>query len=110
MVYNDNVCDFAERVIKQRFILSSVCPPNIGVIGELIKENERKKGGSKMSKSINDQYNLKHLLNILNGDKTLELRKQYPKDFKGWYIFIARKGKPYYEKWFLRIITNQKML
>ena len=34
-----------------------------------------------------------HALNILNGDKTLELRKRVPKDFKGWvYVYVTKGG------------------
>jgi len=49
-----------------------------------------------------------HLVNILNGYKTLELRKTIPKDFKGWVYCYCTKSKPYYEP---RIngITKQKM-
>ena len=62
----------------------------------------------KMSKSLMISIRPKHLLNILNGDKTLELRKTVPKDFKGWVYLYCTKSKPYYEP---RIngITNQKM-
>lgn len=35
-----------------------------------------------------------HLVNILNGKKTLELRKTVPKDYKGWvYIYCTKGGK-----------------
>jgi hypothetical protein len=36
-----------------------------------------------------------HALNILNGKKTLELRKSVPKGFKGWVYVYVTKGKPY---------------
>ena len=36
-----------------------------------------------------------HALNILNGSKTLELRKSVPKGFKGWVYVYVTKGKPY---------------
>ena len=36
-----------------------------------------------------------HLANILNGDKTIELRKRFPKDFRGWVYLYCTKGKPY---------------
>ena len=38
-----------------------------------------------------------HLVNILNGDKTIELRTRFPKDFRGWvYLYCTKaiKGKP----------------
>lgn len=38
-----------------------------------------------------------HLINILKGDKTIELRKRFPKDFRGWvYLYCTKaiKGKP----------------
>ncbi len=34
----------------------------------------------------------KHLVNILNGKKTLELRKSVPKDFVGWTYLYATKN------------------
>ena len=46
-----------------------------------------------MEKSILLSIQPKHLLNILNGDKTLELRKTVPKDFKGWVYIYCTKGK-----------------
>lgn len=39
-----------------------------------------------------------HLVNILNGKKTLELRKTVPKDYKGWVNIYCTKGKPYLGK------------
>lgn len=39
-----------------------------------------------------------HLVNILNGKKTLELRKSIPKDFKGWVYLYCTKAKPYIDK------------
>ena len=36
-----------------------------------------------------------HALNILNGSKTLELRKSVPKGFKGWVYAYVTEGKPY---------------
>ena len=35
-----------------------------------------------------------HVINILNGKKTLELRKRVPKGFKGWVYCYVTKGKP----------------
>ena len=36
-----------------------------------------------------------HLVNILNGKKTIELRKRFPKDFRGWVYLYCTKAKPY---------------
>ena len=36
-----------------------------------------------------------HALNILNGNKTLELRKSVPKGYVGWVYVYVTKGKPY---------------
>lgn len=61
-----------------------------------------------MNKELLISIKPEHLVNILNGKKTLELRKTVPKDFKGWVYLYCTKSKPYYEP---RIngITNQKM-
>jgi len=45
-----------------------------------------------MSKSLMISIQPKHLVNILNGNKTLELRKTVPKDFKGWVYIYCTKG------------------
>lgn len=46
-----------------------------------------------------------HLVNVLNGKKTRELRIRIPKGFKGWIYFYCTKGKPYLYKnkgiWFV---------
>jgi predicted transcriptional regulator len=36
-----------------------------------------------------------HVVNILNGKKTLELRKSVPKGFVGWVYIYVTKAKPY---------------
>ena len=36
-----------------------------------------------------------HVVNILNGKKTLELRKTLPKDFEGWVYIYVTKAKPF---------------
>lgn len=36
-----------------------------------------------------------HLANILKGKKTIELRKRFPKDFRGWVYLYCTKTKPY---------------
>lgn len=45
--------------------------------------------------SIQPQY----LKDILNGKKTLELRKSIPKNFKGWVNLYCTKGSPYLTKY-----------
>jgi predicted transcriptional regulator len=47
-----------------------------------------------MSKSILISINPFPALTILNGNKTLELRKSIPKDFKGWVYLYVAKAKP----------------
>jgi hypothetical protein len=44
-------------------------------------------------KSILISINPQHALNILNGSKTLELRKSVPKDFIGWVYMYITLGK-----------------
>lgn len=51
-----------------------------------------------MTKSLMISIQPKHLVNILNGYKTLELRKTVPKDFKGWVYIYCTKGKYYLGK------------
>ena len=43
-----------------------------------------------------------HLVNILNGDKTIELRKRFPKDYRGWIYLYCTKAKPYLIRFFGR--------
>ena len=45
-----------------------------------------------MTKSLMISIQPKHLVNILNGYKTLELRKNVPKDYKGWVYVYCTKG------------------
>ena len=45
-----------------------------------------------MNKAILISIQPQHAVNILNGDKTLELRKTVPKDFKGWVYIYCTKG------------------
>ena len=40
-----------------------------------------------------------HAINILNGEKTLELRKTIPHDFKGYVYVYVTKAKPYLGKY-----------
>ena len=44
-------------------------------------------------KAILLSINPEHALNILNGKKTLELRKRVPKGFIGWVYVYVTKGK-----------------
>ncbi len=55
-------------------------------------------------KSILISINPQHAVNILNGSKTLELRKSVPKDFVGWVYMYVTKGKPFlnlHASWFI---------
>ena len=36
-----------------------------------------------------------HLVNILNGKKTIEIRKRFPSDYRGWVYCYCTLGKPY---------------
>ena len=54
-----------------------------------------------MTKSLMLSIQPKHLVNILNGNKTLELRKTVPKDFKGWVYIYCSRGKDILEYSFL---------
>lgn len=46
-----------------------------------------------MNKAILLSIRPEHLVNILNGKKTLELRKTVPKDYKGWvYIYCTKNA------------------
>lgn len=38
-----------------------------------------------------------HATNILNGKKTIEIRKRFPKDYAGWVYIYCTKGKGLYE-------------
>ena len=49
-------------------------------------------------KSILISINPQHAVNILNGSKTLELRKSVPKDFVGWvYMYVTKGGITIYK-------------
>ena len=47
-----------------------------------------------MSKAIFLSVRPENVLNILNGDKTLELRKRVPKGFVGWVYLYVTKAEP----------------
>ena len=47
-----------------------------------------------MTKSIVLSIQAQHALNIMDGYKTLELRKRVPKSFKGWVYVYVTKAKP----------------
>jgi len=51
-----------------------------------------------MTKSLMLSIRPEHLVNILKGYKTLELRKTVPKDYKGWVYCYCTKSKPYLGK------------
>ena len=44
-----------------------------------------------------------HAINIINGNKTLELRKSVPKGFKGWVYVYVTKGKPYLQDYTVEV-------
>lgn len=47
-----------------------------------------------MAKSLMISIQPQHAVNILNGDKTLELRTWIPKDYAGWvYVYVAKSVK-----------------
>ena len=47
-------------------------------------------GNKSILMSIRPQYVAK----ILNGEKTIEVRKKFPKDYVGWVYIYCTKGKP----------------
>jgi hypothetical protein len=49
-----------------------------------------------MSKAILMSIKPENLINILNHNKTLELRKSVPTNFVGWVYLYCQKGRPYY--------------
>jgi len=51
-----------------------------------------------MNKELLISIHPQHAVNILNGKKTLELRKSVPKDYVGWVNVYVTKGKPYIRK------------
>jgi predicted transcriptional regulator len=51
-----------------------------------------------------------HALNILNGSKTLELRKSVPKDFVGWVYVYVTKGKPLLVRMFGRYTLSDRRI
>ena len=40
-----------------------------------------------------------HLVNILNGKKTIELRKKFPSDYRGWVNLYCTKGTLYFNSY-----------
>src|SRR5690554_420960 len=68
-----------------------------------------------MNKSLMLSIQPKHLVNILNGNKTLELRKTVPKDYKGWVYIYCTKGKKdilykYKDSYYHTYILNGKVV
>lgn len=47
-----------------------------------------------MQKAILISIQPQHVLNIITGEKTLELRKSVPKNFEGWVYIYCTKVKP----------------
>ena len=48
-----------------------------------------------MGKAILISIQPKWVEKILNGEKTIEVRKQFPEDYVGWVYIYVTKGKPY---------------
>lgn len=48
-----------------------------------------------MTKLILMSFRPEYVCNILNGEKTIEIRKKFPKDYVGWVYVYVTKGKPY---------------
>lgn len=48
-----------------------------------------------MSKSILMSIQPKWVCEILNGRKTIEIRRKFPKDYVGWVYVYCTKGKPF---------------
>lgn len=48
-----------------------------------------------MNRTILLSVRPEHAVKILNGKKTLEIRKSVPKDYVGWVYLYCTKGKPY---------------
>jgi len=46
-------------------------------------------------KAILMSIRTQHACNIMNGIKTIELRKRFPKDYRGWVYCYCTKTKPY---------------
>jgi hypothetical protein len=64
-----------------------------------------------MNKSILISVRPEYAVNILNGKKTLELRKSVPKDFVGWAYMYVTKAKMYgniFVRWSDDIIKQYK--
>lgn len=53
-------------------------------------------------KSILMSIQSKWLCEILDGEKTVELRKRFPKDYRGWVYLYCTKAKPYLIRFFGR--------
>ena len=46
-----------------------------------------------MRKSILMSIKPQYVAKILNGEKTIEIRKRFPKDYVGWVYIYCTKGK-----------------
>lgn len=63
-----------------------------------------------MTKAILISVKPEHAVNILNGTKTLELRKSVPKGFKGWVYMYVTKGKPLLVRMFGRYTLSDRRI
>lgn len=50
--------------------------------------------GGNMNKSILMSIKPQYVAKILNGEKTIEVRKKFPKDYARWVYIYCTKGKP----------------
>ena len=50
----------------------------------------------------------KWLAKIIDGDKSAELRKRFPKDYRGWVYLYCTKAKPYLLRFFWRYFMSKR--
>lgn len=71
-----------------------------------IEKVERRYFGRSIVISIRPEWVYK----ILNGEKTLEIRKLFPKDYVGWIFIYVTQGKPYLKQCeHYRVLSNTKI-
>ena len=56
-----------------------------------------------MNKSILMSIQPKWVAKILNGEKTIEVRKKFPKDYVGWVYIYCTKAKPSAHIWTMKV-------
>ncbi|MBO7695527.1 MAG: ASCH domain-containing protein [Methanobrevibacter sp.] len=63
-----------------------------------------------MEKSILMSIQPRWVAEILNGKKTIEIRKLFPKDYVGWIFIYCTKGKPYLKQCeHYRVLSNTEI-